>query len=34
MDIPFEQLKGFAKENSVIYDVKGLLPYDLVDGSL
>lgn len=34
IDIPFEQLKGFAKEKSVIYDVKGLLPHDLVDGSL
>ncbi|BHH83128.1 Vi polysaccharide biosynthesis UDP-N-acetylglucosamine C-6 dehydrogenase TviB [Desulforhopalus sp. 52FAK] len=34
VEISFEQIKGFAKENSVIYDVKGLLPHNLVDGSL
>lgn len=34
IDLTFEALRNYGKENVVIYDVKGLLPRDLVDGSL
>ena len=34
IDLTFEALRSYGKENVVIYDVKGLLPRDLVDGSL
>lgn len=34
IDLPFERIKSYGKEKVVIYDVKGLLPRDLVDGSL
>lgn len=34
VDLTFEQFRSYGKENLVIYDVKGLLPVNLVDGSL
>ncbi|MFT5698623.1 MAG: UDP-N-acetyl-D-galactosamine dehydrogenase [Desulforhopalus sp.] len=34
VDLTFDQFRSYGKENVVIYDVKGLLPRDLVDGSL
>jgi UDP-N-acetyl-D-galactosamine dehydrogenase len=34
VEMTFESLRSFGKEKVVIYDVKGLLPRDLVDGSL
>lgn len=34
VDLTFEQFRSYGKEKLVIYDVKGLLPVNLVDGSL
>lgn len=34
VEMTFDSLRSLGKENVVIYDVKGLLPRDLVDGSL
>lgn len=34
LNYSLEHLRSLAKDNSVIYDVKGVLPHDLVDGSL
>jgi UDP-N-acetyl-D-glucosamine/UDP-N-acetyl-D-galactosamine dehydrogenase len=34
VEMTFDSLRCFGKEKVVIYDVKGLLPRDLVDGSL
>ena len=34
IDQPFERFRSYGKEKVVIYDVKGLLPRDFVDGSL
>lgn len=34
LDFSYEKLRGLGKEEVVIYDVKGLLPADQVDGSL
>jgi len=34
VEMTFDNIRSFGKEKVVIYDVKGLLPRDLVDGSL
>ena len=34
VNLSFNRLRSYGKEKVVIYDVKGLLPRDLVDGSL
>lgn len=34
VDMTFDRFRSFGKEKVVIYDVKGLFPRDLVDGSL
>jgi UDP-N-acetyl-D-galactosamine dehydrogenase len=34
VEMTFDSLRSLGKDNVVIYDVKGLLPRDLVDGSL
>jgi UDP-N-acetyl-D-galactosamine dehydrogenase len=34
VELPFDRIRKYGKENVVIYDVKGILPRDLVDGCL
>ncbi|TKB11112.1 Vi polysaccharide biosynthesis UDP-N-acetylglucosamine C-6 dehydrogenase TviB [Desulforhopalus sp. IMCC35007] len=34
VELPFDHIRRYGKENVVIYDVKGILPRDLIDGCL